>query len=111
MRRARRRANSPDLLAETLARKMNLPLQIHALSRSRLTRLQVEVQPAERYTRQRKSFRVRRKRGVEGRRVLLVDDVLTTGSTAAEAAHALLGAGATAVAVAVVARGIGNDFL
>ena len=41
---------------------------------------------------------------IEGRRVLLVDDVLTTGATANAASRALLRAGATAVDVLVFAR-------
>jgi ComF family protein len=52
------------------------------------------------------AFRVARPGLVQGRRVLLVDDVMTTGATLAECARALLGAGAREVAVAALARAI-----
>jgi ComF family protein len=111
LRRIRRGTNGPDLLAEALAKCLELPLVTACLKRKRLTRLQVDVLPGERHVQQRNSFRICGKARVKGRRILLVDDVLTTGSTAAEATKALIDAGAAAVSVAVLARGIGNDAL
>jgi predicted amidophosphoribosyltransferase len=47
--------------------------------------------------------------GFAGSRVLVVDDVLTTGATGDEAARALLEAGAAEVSLAVIARGVGLE--
>jgi ComF family protein len=108
-RRLKRGTNGPDLIAEALSNRLRLPLRRKLLKRCRLTPLQTEMSPTERHKNQRKSFRLRRGSRMAGRRILLVDDVLTTGSTATEAAKVLLAAGAAAVSVAVIARGIGSD--
>jgi ComF family protein len=110
-RRIRRGTNEPDLIAEALAKCLGILLRAGVLKRSRLTALQVEVNPSERHLHQRKSFRIGNRRQIAGRRVLLVDDVLTTGATAAEVTKVLLDGGAKAVSVAVLARGVGNDAL
>jgi ComF family protein len=108
-RRVRRGINGPELIAETVAQRLGLPLVNQCLQRTQLTRLQTELSPTERQVNQRNSFRVRRVHRVKGKRILLIDDVLTTGATANVAAKALLKAGATTIFVAALARGIGDD--
>jgi predicted amidophosphoribosyltransferase len=52
-------------------------------------------------------FKVARRQNVRDAHVLLIDDVLTTGTTANSIARVLKQAGASTVSVGVVARGIG----
>ena len=87
----RRRYNQAAELARPLARSWRRPYAPGAL-----VRLKGDSQAGK--------SAVGRRRQVEGRRILLVDDVMTTGSTAEACARALLRAGARAVDVAVVAR-------
>jgi ComF family protein len=63
---------------------------------------------AERIRLLRGAFAVRNDRGLRGQSVLLVDDILTTGSTCSAAARALKRAGARQVAVAVIGRAEGK---
>jgi len=108
-RRAMRKTNSPELLAEQIARGLGTAFAPRLLRRRRNTRLQPDLAPGERFHNVRGAFEVGAACDVQGARVLLVDDVLTTGATASEAASVLRRAGADMVAVAVVARAESDD--
>ncbi len=103
-RRFRRGTNSPEILARRLALQLGVSLETGLLVRCRNTLLQPELPPRERFRNIRGAFRVTKGYDLRGARVLLVDDVLTTGATCSEAAKMLKQAGANWVAVAVVAR-------
>ena len=103
-RRLGRGKNSPEVLAGCLGRSLGVPVRRGVLVRCRNTLPQASLAPSRRFENVRGAFRVRRPGAVRGARVLLVDDVLTTGATCSEAAKMLKEAGAAMVAVAVVAR-------
>jgi ComF family protein len=106
-RRMVRGLNCPDLLAETIARRLRFPYFTDVLSQRRRRPRQHVLTAAERRQNMRAAFRVSRRYTLNSACVLLVDDALTTGATAQAAALALKKAGAGEVTVAVVARGIG----
>jgi len=81
-----------------------LTLETRALVRMRLTESQAGLSMRQRRLNMRAAFEVRNTEAVDGRDVLLVDDVLTTGATARSAARALKRAGANTVWVATLAR-------
>jgi ComF family protein len=104
MRRWQRGYNQSETLAQALASHLHLPCKPGWLRRIRRTAKQTAQAPAERRTNVRGAFRARPGTVLKNRTVLLVDDVLTTGSTASEAARALRAAGAARVVVAVLAH-------
>lgn len=101
-----RRFNQAALLARAIARLTALPQSPALLARLKRTRQQVGLTRAQRADNLQGAFRVpdRARPQVEGRRILLIDDVLTTGATANAAARALLRAGARQVDVLTFAR-------
>jgi ComF family protein len=99
-----REFNQALALARVVCRRAGWPLWWNLLERVRDTRAQVGLDAAARRRNLRGAFAVRRPERLEGRRVVLLDDVLTTGSTVNECARALKRAGAATVAVLAIAR-------
>jgi ComF family protein len=103
-RRLSRGYNQSAILAEHVARRLDRPCQETWLRRTRNTPQQTTQTEASRWDNVRGAFSAKPRPGLKGRRVLLIDDVLTTGSTCSEAARALRLAGAARVVVAVLAH-------
>lgn len=101
-----RRFNQSAALADAIAARSGKPAALAALRRVRPTRQQVGLTASERDKNVRGAFRVpdEERLAIAGRRVLLVDDVYTTGATVKAATRALLRAGAASVDILVFAR-------
>ena len=96
--------NQAELLAAALQRISGLPVR-NVLQRRRYTTTQTQFDRNERMENLRGAFRLRHGSNVQDLRMLLVDDVLTTGSTLSECAAVLLEAGALSVHAMTAARG------
>jgi ComF family protein len=106
-RRQRQRGyNQAALIAGAYARALTLPL-VDALARTASGGSQVALRPSQRRSNVRGAFSSAAEAAeIAGRHVLLIDDVLTTGATACEAAEALERAGALGVSVITFARAL-----
>jgi predicted amidophosphoribosyltransferase len=100
--------NSAELLSEQISNQLNVPQGDLFLVRIRATAKQGTLMRQARVQNVRGAFRVRYPNKVKGHSFLVVDDIITSGATAAEMVSALLKAGATRVDVACLARGIGK---
>ena len=99
-----RGANLAMELSTALAEKLRMEHSPAALIQVRASRPQFSLEPAERIRNVAGLFDAAKDARFDGRTVLLVDDVLTTGATASECARVLSKAGAKKVHVAVLAR-------
>jgi len=97
--------NQAALLARGLACELHKPLLNNLLLRLRQTETQTHLTARERVANVHGAFAVRRPSAAQGRAVLLVDDVMTTGATLSECARMLKMAGAIRVCTLTVARG------
>jgi competence protein ComFC len=104
LRRREREFNQAEVLSRELARRQGLAV-CEALDRLRYTVTQTHFDRRRRMQNLRHAFGLRRNAPVRGKDLLLVDDVLTTGSTLDECARVLLAAGARSVRALTVARG------
>jgi ComF family protein len=99
-----REFNQSLLLADRIATDLSLPLSLHNLRRIRQTPPQTELHRAARAENVKHAFAPYHSKVLQDQRVLLIDDVLTTGATVNECAKALRQAGAKAVVVWTLAR-------
>ena len=101
-----RRYNQSGALGTVIARQSAVKLRCELLERSRATEQQIGLSRTQRASNVQGAFRVpvERQAEVSGARLVLIDDVLTSGATANAASRALLRAGANRVDVLVFAR-------
>ncbi|HEY8064510.1 MAG TPA: ComF family protein [Methylosinus sp.] len=111
MRLLSRRFNQSAALAHVIARESAVPVDAQALERVKPTPPQVGLTRGQRAANMQGAFRLRdeKKQEIEGRNIVLVDDVLTSGATVNAAARVLLRARASRVDVLVYARVVGQS--
>lgn len=98
-----REFNQARVLADSLNPCFGLPVVDNALYRKRNTASQAGLDRNSRWKNIQGAFGVKNQEAVKDKRILLIDDVLTTGATASEAARALKDAGAQAIFVVTIA--------
>jgi ComF family protein len=109
--RKRRRVrgyNQAELLARELSKLSGVPLETDLLVRTSNTKPQKTLNSSERKNNLKNAFQINKKR-VQLEKVLIIDDIYTTGSTVDAAAAALIGAGITKVYVLCICIGGGNE--
>jgi ComF family protein len=95
--------NQSELLAREIGRRVHVPVK-NALRRVRYTGAQAGLTNAKRRRNVAGAFEAKRSSMLSGQRVLLIDDVMTTGATAASGARALKLSGARQVTLLTLAR-------
>ncbi len=100
----RRRYNQAAIIGRAVAKETGKAFMADALLRTRATPTQGHLKAKERAENVRKAFSLHPKRNVAGKKVLLIDDVYTTGATVRECVKVLKKAGATEVFVLTLAR-------
>ncbi|MDO4586063.1 MAG: ComF family protein [Planctomycetia bacterium] len=110
LRKFRRGVNSSELIAQELAIQMKVPICHNAVRRIRATQPQFFISTKERFLNVRNAFQInpKRRNALKDKRILLVDDILTSGATCNEISRILLEANVSAIFIAVLARAEGR---
>ncbi|MBU3713969.1 MAG: ComF family protein [Ferruginibacter sp.] len=96
--------NQAKIVAEGVARAMQIPVIDDVVIRNRITETQTRKHRAERWENVEESFVVLHKEKIIGKHILLVDDVITTGATLEACAIAILSSPGTTLSIATLAR-------
>jgi len=105
LRKFRRGYDQSQLLAQTVGKELGIPAE-RLLKKRRHTPAQSTLTAEQRRANVLGAYRFAGKQSIEGKRILLIDDVFTTGATAEECARILLTAGARGVSCAAVAAAL-----
>jgi ComF family protein len=97
--------NQSELIAKRIAKHFNIQILDNVLYKVKTTSPQIEVDGRERLSNLSKAFKVKRSTLVKNKRILIIDDVLTTGSTLNECAGCLKQAGADSILALTLAGG------
>lgn len=108
-RRLVRKVSTAEVLAESVSSQLDIPWNSRFTWRVRHTAKQGMMRAADRKANVKGAFAAKLPSQWQGARILLVDDVLTSGSTANEVARVLLQAGAREVSVGAIARALGDQ--
>ena len=103
--------NQSLLIADRLGRHLRRPVSTMDLIRTIATEPQTSLTRSERILNLRRAFAVRHAEAFDGRNVLLIDDVFTTGTTFNECAKALRSAGAASISALALARTIDSSLI
>jgi competence protein ComFC len=101
-----REFNQAERLARRLGAAAGLPIETSLLRRVVPTQTQTVLSRPERLANVRRAFAMRGGKSLDGQRIVLIDDVFTTGATTSACAKVLRAAGASEVCVWTVARGV-----
>jgi ComF family protein len=101
-----REFNQAKRLAKQLSQATGIPVKSDLLERIEFTQTQTRLTRPQRIANVRSAFRLQRKLRLNGERIVLLDDVLTTGATTSACAKVLQKAGAGEICVWTVARGL-----